>query len=350
MIGVGGAFQSGCTVILRKKFSASNFSKDCKKYKVTIMQYIGELCRYLIASPAQPEDKELSLRLAIGNGMRPDVWTEFKNRFNVKQIGEFYAATEGASALINVGDVTNSIGYNSPLLGVIAPASIVKYDQKTEEIIRGKDGFCIECPPMEAGEFIAKIKKSFGVSNYSGYTDKAASDKKVLRDVFVKGDAWFRSGDLLKQDENRNVFFVDRVGDTFRWKGENCATSEVAQVMGMFKEVTEANVYGVPVPHNDGKAGMAAISGVSNCEKFDFSGLAKHLSKELPKYAVPLFLRFLPEMGMTSTFKHLKMDLRKDGFSADVKDPMYFWDAKTQQYVPFTQEIRKGLESGSIRV
>jgi len=349
MIGIGGAFQSGATVILRKKFSASNFSKDCKKYNVTIMQYIGELCRYLIASPEQPEDKQLTLRLAIGNGMRPDVWTTFKKRFGVKQIGEFYAATEGAGALVNVGDVTDSIGYMSPLLGLIAPARIVKYNQETEEIVRGPDGHCVECKPGEPGEFIAKIQRKFGVSNYSGYTDKAASDKKVLHNAFAQGDAWFRSGDLLKMDEHRNVFFVDRVGDTFRWKGENCATSEVAQVMGMFSGVPEANVYGVSIPNTDGKAGMAAISGVDNLDKFDFTGLVKHMQKNLPKYAIPLFLRFLPgAIGTTSTFKHLKGDLRKDAYGSNVKDPMFFFDGK--MYVPLTDELRTGIETGKIRV
>lgn len=349
MIGIGGAIQSGATVILRKKFSASNFAPDCKKYKVTIMQYIGELCRYLLATPALPEDKQLNIRLAVGNGMRPDVWLPFKHRFGIKQIGEFYAATEGASALINVGDVDHSIGYNSPLLGIIAPACIVKYNQDTDEIVRGPDGRVVLCKPGEPGEFIAKIKRSFGVSNYSGYTDKNASEKKVLHNAFVDGDSWFRSGDLLKQDENRNVFFVDRVGDTFRWKGENCATSEVSQVMGMFPSLPEANVYGVEVPHADGRAGMAAISGVANPKNFDFKGLVQHLNKNLPKYAIPLFLRFMPgEIGTTSTFKHLKGDLRKEGFSSSVKDPLYFFDGK--MYVPLTDDIRQGLESGKIRV
>jgi len=349
MIGIGGAFQSGATVVVRKKFSASKFSIDCKKYKVTIMQYIGELCRYLIATKEQPEDKQLNIRLALGNGLRPDVWLPFKNRFGIKQIGEFYAATEGASALLNVGDVNHSIGYLSPVLGLIAPAKVVKYDQEKEEIVRGPDGRCIECQPGEPGEFIAKIKKSFGVSNYSGYTDKKASDKKVLHNAFAEGDSWFRSGDLLKLDEDKNAYFVDRVGDTFRWKGENCATSEVAQVMGMSPLIQEANVYGVAVPHCDGKAGMAAISGVDDATKFDFAALVKHMQKNLPRYAIPLFLRFLPEIEITSTFKHKKGDLRKEGFDTKVvKDPIYFFDGK--MYIPFTDLIATGLENKTIRV
>ncbi len=264
MIGVGCVFQGGCSMVLRKKFTATGFSKDCKKHGVTVMQYIGELCRYLVATPEQPEDKQLSIRVAIGNGLRPDVWLPFKNRFRVGQIGEFYAATEGATALFNVGDVDHSIGYMSPIANLIFPSTTVKYDQVREEVVRGPDGRCVRCKPGEVGELVAKVKKQFGVSNYSGYTNQAESDKKLLRNAFSDNDTWFRSGDLLRVDEHNNAFFVDRIGDTFRWKGENCATSEVAQVMGMFPGIPEANVYGVPVPHNDGRAGMAAITGDPN--------------------------------------------------------------------------------------
>ncbi len=349
MIGVGCVFQSGCTMVLRKKFTATGFSKDCKKYGVTVMQYIGELCRYLLATPEQPEDKQLSIRCAIGNGLRPDVWRDFKQRFRIGQIGEFYAATEGANALFNVGDVEHSIGYLSPVVNLILPFAIVRYDQEKDEIVRGPDGRCIRCKPGEPGEFIAKIIRQFGASNYSGYTDKSASDKKVINNAFKDGDAWFRSGDLLKSDEQGNAFFVDRVGDTFRWKGENCATSEVAQVMGMFKGIPEANVYGVTVPHSDGRAGMAAITG-ADPKKLDFAALLAHLQKNLPRYAVPLFLRFLPAaLDVTSTFKHLKNDLRTAGFDpAKVRDPMYFFDGKA--YVPLTADIVRGLEDGKIRV
>jgi fatty-acyl-CoA synthase len=218
----------------------------------------------LVATPEQPEDRQLTIRVAIGNGLRPDVWLPFKRRFGVARIGEFYAATEGATALFNVGDVDHSIGYLSPLANLIFPTAIVRYDQVKEEIVRGADGRCVRCLPGEVGELVAVVKKQFGVSNYSGYTNQAESDKKLLRNAFSDNDTWFRSGDLLRVDEHNNTFFVDRIGDTFRWKGENCATSEVAQVMGLFPGVPEANVYGVTVPGADGRAGMAAISADPN--------------------------------------------------------------------------------------
>jgi len=349
VIGIGMLLQKGALLVLRKKFSASKFISDIKENNCTITQYIGEICRYVIATPEKPDDKNNKLRLALGNGLRPDIWKTFQERFGITQIGEFYAATEGAAPLFNTCNKFGAIGFISPLVQPITPVRIFKFDHETEELVRDSKGRCIPCGYDEPGEFVAKIYKIKKASNFSGYTNAEASKKKIVTDVIQKGDQWFRSGDLMKIDRNGFVYFVDRIGDTFRWKGENCSTAEIAQIMGVFLNGAEINVYGVSIPGKDGRAGMAAV--VSK-DSLDLDGLAAHAIKQLPSYAVPLFIRKLEkEMDITGTFKHRKVELRDEGFDpSKITDPIYFFEPSKKTYVPLTKPLYDEIVSPKSRL
>jgi len=297
MIGVGLMFSHGITLVLRRKFSTSNFLPDIKKYRCTTFQYIGELCRYLMTIPPSAQDTDHNLRLAFGNGLRPDIWEAFQKRFNIPYVGEFYSATEGNVTVFNFvgpdGEGRGAVGRVGPLMKAFVSATTVKFDVVKEEPIRGKNGFCIRCPHNEIGELIGAIDMSDPTKAFEGYYgNKAGTEKKILRNVFKKGDMWFRTGDLLRVDDKGYFYFCDRIGDTFRWKGENVSTTEVAEVLSVFPGVKEVNVYGVEVKGADGRAGMAAMVLDDN---IDLKGLATHAIKDLPSYAVPVFLRKLPE-------------------------------------------------------
>jgi len=341
-LGVGMMIYGGVTIIIKRKFSASSFWADCIKYKATVTQYIGELARYLLASPASALDKKHQVRIALGNGLRPEVWDEFQERFNIAEIGEFYGATEGNGALLNhcvePGD-RGAVGRQGWLLKKMMGHRIVKFNVVEEEPVRGSDGFCIECGIDEPGEMLFPIKQEDPTTHFVGYKDnKEGTAKKIAVDVFVKGDKYFRTGDLLKKDSRGFIHFVDRIGDTFRWKGENCSTTEVTEVMSIFKNVEECNVYGVQIPNNaDGRAPMCAITPSGELEDLDMVGLAKHARDELPSYAVPIFIRIVPKVNVTATFKHQKVALRKDGCDVtQIKDPMFWMNPKTKCYEPFT--------------
>jgi fatty-acyl-CoA synthase len=280
----------------------------------------------------------------VGNGLRPDVWKPFQERFRIPQIFEFYGATEGTVAMINydgkVGSVGRLPGFVRRALGI----HLIRYDVESDTHVRGPDGFCIPCAPDEIGEAIGRIS---GVSRFEGYTSASATEKKILRDVFEKGDAFFRTGDLLRMDAEGYFYFVDRIGDTFRWKGENVATSEVAEALSVVPGVREANVYGVTVPGQEGRAGMAAL--VVD-EEFDPGALYEHLARELPSYARPVFVRLGSEIEVTGTFKHRKVDLVKQGFDpAVVTDPVLFADAATKSYVPLTPDLHARILAGAVR-
>jgi len=345
MIGAGMMIYSGATLVLRKKFSGKEFIPDIRKYECTVFQYIGELCRYLLAVPPSPEDKNHKIRVAIGNGLRPDIWETFQTRFQIPYIGEFYAATEGNASLFNLvgldGVGRGGIGRMGAILRAAIPLKIVKFNVETEDVIRGPNGLCIECKPGEVGELIGRIEESDPTRDFVGYYgNKSGTEKKVLKDAFKKGDKWFRSGDLLKIDEKGYYYFVDRIGDTFRWKGENVSTTEVAEIVSLFPGIREANVYGVTVPGADGRAGMAALVLENNdLSKFDFAQLGAHTAKDLPHYAVPLFLRILPEMEITGTFKHRKVELRDQGFNpSQLQDPVFIFNAANKAYERLTPE------------
>lgn len=345
MVGIGIAIHSGCTFVFRKKFSASKFWKDVSENRCTAIQYIGELCRYLLAHPPSKYDTEHNLRIAVGNGMRPDVWLPFQERFKIEQIAEFYGATEGNCNIANHRGKYAAVGYLSPMFAPLLPIQLVKFDVEKEEPVRNKDGFCVLCKPNEVGELLGYIDPKDPLRTFDGYTDKKATSKKVLRDVFKKGDAWFRSGDLLRQDNAGYFYFVDRIGDTFRWKGENVSTGEVADVISGIPGVLEANVYGAAIPGHDGRAGMVCM--VVNDKEFNFDNFYSVTQNQLPSYAIPLFVRIQPRIEITSTFKHKKADLKKQGFDpSKTTDKLYFRDSEQGKYVPLDEALFNEITSG----
>lgn len=345
MMAVGAALMSGGSIVIARKFSASQFWSDCVRHEVTSIQYIGELCRYLVNSPSHPDERKHRIRSAMGNGLRPDVWKAFQDRFAIPRIVEFYGATEGNLALLNLAGRFGAVGQLPDLVRKGLGIELVRFDIEAEEVVRGSDGMCERCEPNEAGELLIKITAS---TRFEGYTNPSASEKKILRDAFVKGDAYFRTGDLLRIDEDGFYYFVDRIGDTFRWKGENVATSEVAEVISVDDGVDEANVYGVAIPGQDGRAGMAAL--VVN-PRFDLERLSSAIHQDLAAYARPLFLRILPEMEITGTFKHRKVDLVRDGFDPrKVSDPIYFRDPALGRYVRLDAGLCDAILNGQTRL
>lgn len=349
LCGVGASWYSGAAVILRPKFSRSEFWDDCREYGITVFQYIGELCRYLVTSEPQENDRAHNIRYIIGNGLRPDVWPKFVERFGITQIYEFYGATEGNIGLWNLDGRIGAMGWIPTATRPLFPIKVVKYDLETEDVVRGDDGRCIECAPGEAGELIGKIPSSknhpMAIQRYS---DADATEKKILRDAFGEGDSWFRSGDLAKIDDDGYYYFVDRAGDTFRWKGENVSTAEVAEVIGIQDGVLESTVYGVEVPGGDGRAGMALI--VIDGD-FDLVTFAQAMAEQLPTYARPKFLRHATEVEVTGTFKHRKVDLVVEGFNPGlVEDPMFVYDPSSDAYVTLDPETYQKVLDGSIRL
>ncbi|OWR46207.1 FATP protein [Danaus plexippus plexippus] len=301
VLGAGQCLILGCTVVLRKKFSASNYWIDAAKHGCTAAQYIGEICRYLLTVPPSPHDRAHSVRVLIGNGLRPQIWQEFIDRFAIKQVLEFYGATEGNSNLINLDSKIGAIGFLSRLVSSIYPLNLVKCDELTGDILRDKNGRCINCGPFEPGLLLGKIDPKKAILTFAGYADKTASEKKMVRNVRVEGDCYFNTGDILVMDHYGYFYFKDRTGDTFRWRGENVSTSEVEAVISNLIGLKDAVVYGVTIPNVEGKAGMVAIA--DSEKKLDLAALAKGVNSSLPVYARPLFVRILPETPLTATFK-----------------------------------------------
>jgi fatty-acyl-CoA synthase len=347
LCGVGAAFLNGATLVLRRKFSATHFWDDVAEHDCTIFVYIGELCRYLVNQPWHQKERSHRLRLAFGNGLRPDVWTEFQERFGVGEVLEFYGSTEGNVSMFNFDGQPGAIGRVPPYLRGNFSVRLVKFDIEAELPVRGEDGLCMEAPAGEPGEAIGLIKND-ARHNYTGYADKAASERKVLRDVFEHGDAWFRTGDLMRQDEAGYFYFVDRIGDTFRWKGENVSTTEVAEALGHFPGVDEVNVYGVKIDKLDGRAGMAAITPGAD---FQLENLRDYLARELPGYARPIFIRIQPAIETTGTFKYRKVDLVRDGFDpAKTEQKLYFDDPEQGRYVEITREVYERIQNGAFKL
>jgi len=334
MIGVGSSLAMGVTMVIRRKFSATNFIPDCAKHGCTVAQYIGEILRYVVSVPPAATDRQHRLRFFLGNGLRPDIWEEVVDRFGC-YVFEFYGATEGNVTLMNPHGQARAVGYMPPLLQKLLPYKIVKFDVDEEAPIRDSNGFCQRVKPGEVGEAVGQIRPDDPVTEFRGYTSKEATEKKILHDVFETGDAYFRTGDLLRMDAKGYCYFVDRIGDTFRWKGENVATTEVSEVINTVPGVEESIVYGVNVPGHDGRAGMASL--ILN-DQFDLEALSSSMEKELPPYAQPLFLRFLPEPDLTGTFKHQKSRLKKEGFAIDLGDEVYIRSAEDKKYIRLTQD------------
>lgn len=346
--GVGMALMVGASVVLRKKFSASKFWDDCADEGVTAIVYIGELCRYLVNTPPHPREREHKIRTGFGNGLRPDIWQQFLDRFNIPKLVEFYGSTEGNVSCANYDGKVGAVGrMPSYLKKTFAHVAFVKFDVVEEEPIRGEDGFCMRTDPNEPGEAIGRIGGD-ARTRFEGYNDEAATAKKLLRDVFEKGDLWFRTGDLMKKDELDYIYFVDRIGDTFRWKGENVSTNEVAEFVGQAPGISTANVYGVEVPGTDGRAGMAAVTADG---EIDFDTLYDWFAERLPKYAIPLFIRVQPEAETTGTFKYRKVELVKEGFDPDQVggEPVYYFDPDSGKYELLTQDGYDTLKSGAVK-
>ena len=306
------AIAGGAAIALRRKFSASAFWPDVAHYQATCFGYIGELCRYLLNQPEHPAEKNNSLRCMIGNGLRPSIWSEFKARFGVEQITEFYASSEGNIGFTNVFNFDNTVGF-SP-----ATYAIVRYDLENDRAIRTAKGFLQKADKGEPGLLISEISAKWP---FDGYTDPSKSEAAILRNVFKQGDAWFNSGDLMRDIGCKHAQFVDRLGDTFRWKGENVSTTEVENVLGAFPGVEDAVVYGVEIPGTNGRCGMAALRLREGAE-LDGAALAAHLDSELPVYAAPLFIRLLSKVETTGTFKYKKTDLKQAAY-----DPARVGDA-----------------------
>ncbi|XP_014749420.1 PREDICTED: very long-chain acyl-CoA synthetase-like [Sturnus vulgaris] len=288
LVGIGGCLDIGATCVLRSKFSASQFWADCRRYNVTVIQYVGELMRYLCNTPQRPDDREHGVRMALGNGLRAEVWKEFLRRFGPVAIWEFYGATEGNAGFINYTGKVGAVGRANRFLQLFAPFELIRYDVEQDEPVRDERGLCVPVRAGETGLLVVKITKNTPFHGYAG--DSQKTEKKILRDVLAKGDAFFNSGDLLLMDGQRFIYFQDRVGDTFRWKGENVATTEVEATLALVSFIQEVNVYGVAVPGCEGRCGMAAVC-LKAGAAFDGDELFAFTRDTLPAYAAPRFVR-----------------------------------------------------------
>src|SRR5258708_4293889 len=350
VVATGAVLVRGGSAVIRDKFSAREFWDDVVNWDCTLFQYIGELCRYLANAPEQPREKQHRLRLCCGNGLRADIWQKFQDRFAIPKILEFYAATEGNVSLYNVEGKVGAIGRVPSFLAHRFPLALVQSDPATLQPIRGESGLCIRCATGEVGEAIGKIHDgaTHAAAEFEGYTDAEASQKKILRDVFGRGDAWYRTGDLMRADASGYFYFVDRIGDTFRWKGENVATSDVAAAITAFPGISDATVYGVAVAGTEGTAGMAALVADG---PLDLPELRKHLARVLPAYARPLFLRIQDRIAVTATFKHQKAELVREGFDPTASgDVIYFDDPSRQAYVRVDGALFERIKAGELRL
>ncbi len=336
----GSVLAGQAALIMVRKFSASRFWDEVERHRATAFGYVGELCRYLLDQPARPSDAANPIRVMVGNGLRPSIWQAFKQRFAVERVVELYASSEGNIGFTNLLNLDNTVGF-SPY-----PYAIVRYDQEREAPLR-ENGHLQQVAKGEAGLLLGKITDK---SPFHGYTNARDTERCILRDVFEPGDAWFNTGDLMRDMGFRHAQFVDRLGDTFRWKGENVSTTQVEAVLDGVAGVSETVVYGVEVANTNGRAGMACIRLACAPEAFDFQALLTHLRQELPAYAVPLFLRLSAEMETTGTFKHKKAPLKEQAYDLDrCSDPLYAWLPGSDRYVPLSRELHAAISAGNYR-
>jgi|TARA_B100000315_G_scaffold253446_1_gene292254 citronellyl-CoA synthetase len=344
MIGAGSAFTSGAAMFIRRKFSASNFLREVREHQATCLIYIGELCRYLMNTPRQADDHINPLRNIMGNGLRPDIWLEFKNRYGIERISEFYGASEGNAAFANLMNKDQTIGMTT------SEIALVRYDVHDDEMALDEAGRCIHVEDGEPGLLLARINEQ---AVFEGYTNPEATEKKIVRNAFEDGDAWFNSGDLLRVIDAGFTLgyphyqFIDRIGDTFRWKSENVSTNEVGEIINGFAEVQFSNVYGVEVPNADGRAGMAALLLDEQLTQLDVERFSKYVNHELPAYARPVFLRIQADIDVTGTFKMVKGDLREQAYDLDtVEDPLYVWKPHGEGYEPLDADYAAVIARG----
>jgi fatty-acyl-CoA synthase len=335
-VALSSVLTSGATLALGKSFSASRFWDDVIANGATAFIYIGEICRYLLNQPPKPTDRKHKVRVIAGNGLRPEIWEEFTTRFGIARVCEFYAASEGTTAFINIFNVPRSTGI-SPL-----PLAYVEYDTDTGAPLRDESGRVRRVPAGQPGLLLSPVNK---LQPFDGYTDKAATEKKLVRNAFRDGDCWFNTGDVMSPQGMSHAAFVDRLGDTFRWKGENVATTEVEAALSSDPAVEECTVYGVEVPRTGGRAGMAAVE-LRDGAEFDGKSLARAVYDKLPAYALPLFVRVVESLEHTTTFKSRKVELREQAYGSDVKDPLYVLAGRDEGYVPFYPEYPDEVASG----
>jgi fatty-acyl-CoA synthase len=350
ILAIGSVLIGGGTVFIREKFSAREFWDDVVRERCTLFMYIGELCRYLVNTPPHPQERAHRLRLCCGNGLRPDIWTQFQSRFAIPFILEFYAATESNVTLFNLDGKPGAVGRIPWFLASRFQTKVLRFDVERQALIRNALGRCEEAAPGEVGEAVGRIfhDPSKPAGRFEGYSNVVDNEAKILRNVFEEGDSWFRSGDLMRRDGEGYFYFADRIGDTFRWKGENVSTTEVSEMMCAFAGIHEANVYGVAVPGREGRAGMAAIV----CdEDLNLADLHSYLTARLADYSRPLFLRIRGEIDTTATFKQRKVALVKDGFDpGNISDALFFDDPRVHAYVRLDSALYRQIVSGEVRV
>ena len=341
-IGFGTILDSGASIHLARHFSAGSFWNDIRKHQSNSFVYVGELCRYLLLQPEREDDADNPAIKCMGNGLRPDIWMAFKNRFGLATINEYYGATEGNAGCINLFHKDLTVG-TCPV-----KHALVAYDINEDTIIRNHKGRCTKVTQGRPGLLLIEIS---GKATFDGYTNRQDTEKKIVRDVFKKGDRYFNTGDLLKEVYVGFTFFMphyafeDRTGDTYRWKGENVSTNEIGDIINNCSDVTMCNVYGVKVPETEGRAGMAAL--VLNVESPDMTEISYHIQRTIPGYARPLFLRLLDNMEVTNTLKLKKQRLKEEAFHPDkCSDRVYVLKPGAELYEPldsvFYQTIMMG--------
>ena len=342
MLGLVAAIQVGAASFVKRKFSASSFWEEAQRFNTTALVYIGELCRYLANQEPCEAEKNNPIVSMVGNGLRPDVWDEFRDRFKVERIIEIYGASEGNALFINLFNKDKTIGMTS------ADVALIEYDVADDKIIKNADGTCKKIMNEDPGLLIVKIGPN---AVFNGYTDAQASEKKILRDVFEEGDAWFNTGDLIRKVDvgfalgKEHYQFVDRIGDTFRWKSENVSTNEVGEILNGYHDVNMSNVYGVKIPGCEGRAGMVAFS-LENREHFNWDEFSAYVENNLPKYARPIFVRIIEEMDTTGTFKLKKNDLREQAFDiTSITDTVYCLKPNSNTYQPLDNDWLEQINS-----
>ncbi|CAL1601800.1 unnamed protein product [Knipowitschia caucasica] len=348
IMGMGQCVLFGLTVVMRRKFSVSRFWDDCVKHHCTVIQYIGEICRYLVAQPVRSSDSQHQVRVAFGNGLRQSVWEEFVERFKIPKIGEFYGATECNCSLINIDGKLGACGFNSRILPSFYPVRLMRI-QENGEMLRDDQGLCVPCQPGQAGMLVGRIDNTDPLRRFDGYIDQDSTNKKIAHNVFKMGDAAYVSGDVMVMDDYGYIYFMDRSGDTFRWRGENVSSTEVEGVLSALLGHADVAVYGVSVPGVEGKAGMAAIGHTGG--SLDLDTFVINMKKALPSYARPLFLRLMPAVETTGTFKITKTKLQREGYKPqNSSERLYFLDIRVDRYVELTHETYQDLTEGRMRL
>lgn len=334
------AASGGAALAIRRKLSISNFWKDVAKFNVSAFIYIGEICRYLMNKPPAATDTMHRIQKVVGNGLRPDIWKAFKKRFNIPAVYELYGASDGIVSYTNVFNLNCTVGLCR------SEYAIVQYDVDNDMPYRNEQGFMEKVATGDAGLLLGQITET---APFPGYVNKAQNEEKIFRNVLAAGDQWFNTGDLIRDLGFHHAQFVDRLGDTFRWKGENVSTAELEAILNQFPQVAHSAVYGVSFPKIDGKAGMATINNAVPLDKFNFQQFTSNIKKALPSYAVPIFLRFVTNFEKTATHKIKKSVLKKEGiYPKNERDVIYVLLPKAATYTKMTSEILTAIKQGNI--